>query len=95
MKFSVASILALATVTIAAPTKDHGGDTCKYVTGVDENLIVVKVDVDADVDLLGILNLDLNLGIEVGLFGKECKALYCCHKPCKKVCFSLYKRLLR
>lgn len=93
MKFSVASILALATVTIAAPTKDHGGDTCKYVAGVDENLIVVKADVGVAVDVLGI-DVDLNLGIEVGLFGKECKALYCCPNPCKKVCFSLYKRLL-
>lgn len=91
MKFSVASILALATVTIAAPTKDHGGDTCKYVACVDENLIVVKAYVDAD--LLGI-KLDVDLGIEVGLFGGECKAYYCCDKPCDKVCFSLYKRLL-
>lgn len=91
MKFSVASILALATVTIAAPTKDHGGDTCKYVTCVDENLIVVNADVD--VDLLGI-DLDIDIDIELGLFGKKCKAYYCCHKPCDKVCFSLYKRLL-
>lgn len=91
MKFSVASILALATVAIAAPTKDHGDDTCKYVPCVNDDLIVVKADVD--VDLLGI-NLDVKLGIEVGLFGGECKALYCCDKPCDKVCFSLYKRLL-
>ncbi|KAF5131144.1 hypothetical protein E5D57_007493 [Metarhizium anisopliae] len=79
MKFSVASILALATVTIAAPTKDHGGDTCKYVACVDEKLIVVNADVD--VDLLG---LDIDVNVNIGLFGGKCKAYYCCHKPCNK-----------
>ncbi|KAH0594637.1 hypothetical protein MHUMG1_07471 [Metarhizium humberi] len=82
MKFSVASILALATVTIAAPTKDHGGDTCKYVTFVNDDLIVVKANVD--LDLLGLLDLDLDLVIKIGLLGGECKAVYCCDKPCDK-----------
>ncbi|KID63615.1 uncharacterized protein G6M90_00g064600 [Metarhizium brunneum] len=80
MKFSVASILALATVALAAPTKDHGGDQCKYVPCVDKDLIVVDANVDVD---LGIIDLDLDLDIGVGLFKKECKA-YCCHKPCNK-----------
>ncbi|KAK9439949.1 hypothetical protein VB005_04567 [Metarhizium brunneum] len=80
MKFSVASILALATVAIAAPTKDHGGDQCKYVACVNKNLIVV--DANVDVDLLG--SIDIDIGIEVGLFGKTCHAYYCCHKPCNE-----------
>ncbi|KFG77749.1 hypothetical protein MANI_005297 [Metarhizium anisopliae] len=80
MKFSVASILALATVAIAAPTKDHGGNTCKYVPCVNDDLIVVEADVDLDV--LGLV--DLQLGIQVGLLGGECRTVYCCNKPCDK-----------
>ncbi|KID93847.1 hypothetical protein MAJ_10192, partial [Metarhizium majus ARSEF 297] len=77
MKFSVASILALATVAIAAPTKDHGGDRCNYVTCVDSGLIVL----DADVDVLGLIDIDIHLGL---FEHKKCKAYYCCPKPCNE-----------
>ncbi|KAG8423013.1 hypothetical protein J3459_009811 [Metarhizium acridum] len=89
MKFSVASVLALATVAIAAPTKDHGRNQCNYVTCVDSALLVV----DADIDLLGLLDIGLHVGL---LENKQCKAFYCCPERCNEVCFSLlYKRLLR
>ncbi|EFY86613.1 hypothetical protein MAC_07302 [Metarhizium acridum CQMa 102] len=77
MKFPVASVLALATVAIAAPTKDHGRNQCNYVTCVDSALLVV----DADIDLLGLLDIGLHVGL---LENKQCKAFYCCPERCNE-----------
>ncbi|QPH03872.1 hypothetical protein C2857_000273 [Epichloe festucae Fl1] len=82
MKCSIAAIFALATAAIAAPapTRDGEHGTCKHVVCVDDNLLAL--DVDLDLNLLGLLGLDLGLDLDVG-HQRKCKAVYCCPTKCE------------
>ncbi|KAG6006165.1 hypothetical protein E4U21_007275 [Claviceps maximensis] len=83
MKFSMATILALATAAIAvpspAPARRHHG-VCKHIVCTNSDL--VAVDLDLDIDLLGLIHLGLNLDILLG-HHRKCEAAWCCPTTCE------------
>ncbi|KAG5978780.1 hypothetical protein E4U55_005955 [Claviceps digitariae] len=83
MKFSMTALLALATTAVAAPSPALGrsvAPTCKYIVCTDSNLLAV--DLDLDIDILGLIKLGLDVDVLLG-HHRQCKATWCCPSVCQ------------
>ncbi|QUC22747.1 uncharacterized protein UV8b_06988 [Ustilaginoidea virens] len=85
MKFALATVLALATAALAAPTESSPSQ-CKHLVCTDSSLLVLDLDVQVDVDVLGLIDIDVDLDLQVDLLKhhRKCKAVYCCPSKCEQ-----------
>lgn len=92
MKFSAASILALAATAMAAPAPGHGGhgNKCGHPYCTDLLDVVIDVDLDVCLNVGGLLGIHLGLDLDVDLAIKTCHGrgghkVYCCPDECEYV----------
>ncbi|KAG5982129.1 hypothetical protein E4U54_006416 [Claviceps lovelessii] len=81
MKFSMTAVLALAAAAVAVPNPVPGRapGTCKQIVCTNGDLVVV--DLDLDVNVLGLIRLDLYVDVLLKTH-RECKVAWCCPGKC-------------